>query len=49
MYWEKCNIGYFCSGSKELVKISGLEVQNKKPFGFTFRKRHLIIYKMEFH
>lgn len=32
MYWEKCNIGYFNSGSKELVKISGLEVQNKKPF-----------------
>ena len=32
MFWEKCNIGYFNSGSKELVKISGLEVQNKKPF-----------------
>ena len=32
MYWEKCNIGYFSSGSKELVKISGLEVQNKKLF-----------------
>ena len=32
MYWEKCNIGYFFSGSKELVKISGLENLNKKPF-----------------
>lgn len=32
MYWEKCNIGFFNSGSKELVKISGLEVQNEKPF-----------------
>ena len=32
MYWEKCYIGYFTTGSKELVKISGFEVQNKKPF-----------------
>lgn len=32
MFWEKCNIGYFNSGSTELVKISGLEVLNNKPF-----------------
>lgn len=32
MYWEKCKISYFSSGSKELVKISGLEVQSKKLF-----------------
>ncbi|MDQ3190195.1 MAG: hypothetical protein M3Q58_01225 [Bacteroidota bacterium] len=32
MFWEKCNIGYFNSGSKELVKISGLEVQNKRSY-----------------
>ncbi len=32
MYWEKCNISFLISGSIELVKISGLEVQNKKAF-----------------
>lgn len=32
MFWEKCNISYFSSSSEELVKISGLEVQNKKSF-----------------
>lgn len=32
MFWEKCNIKYFNSGSKVLVKVSGLEVQNKTPY-----------------
>ena len=32
MYWEKCNIEFFNSGPKELVKISGPEVVNKKPY-----------------
>ena len=32
MFWEKCTIDYFISDSKELVKISGLEVLNKKPY-----------------
>jgi hypothetical protein len=32
MFWEQCRINYLLSGSKELVKISGIEVLNKKPY-----------------
>lgn len=32
MYWEKCKVEFFNSGSKNLVKISGFEVQNKKTY-----------------
>jgi hypothetical protein len=42
MFWEKCNISYFSSGSKELVKISGLEVQNKKTFWVYISKEAFI-------
>lgn len=31
MYWEKCNINFFSSGSREFVKISGYDVVNNKP------------------
>lgn len=32
MFWEKCTISFFSLDSKELVKISGIEVENNKPF-----------------
>lgn len=32
MFWEKCNIGYLMINSKELVKISGIDVLYKKPY-----------------
>ncbi|MBS1537906.1 MAG: hypothetical protein JST20_09175 [Bacteroidetes bacterium] len=42
MFWEKCNIGYLNFGSKELVKISGLEIQNEKPFWVYISKKAFI-------
>ena len=42
MFWEKCNVAYFNSGSKELVRISGLEVLNKKPY-WVYISKHAFV------
>jgi hypothetical protein len=42
MYWEKCKIDFFNSGSQDLVKISGLEVLNKKPYWVYISKKSFI-------
>lgn len=42
MFWEKCMIDYLSLGSKELVKISGLEVLNKKLYWVYISKETFI-------
>lgn len=42
MFWERCNIGYFNSGTEQFVKISGFEALNRKSYWVYISKDEFI-------